>query len=391
METARQLISAKVVQGRSEQRLSQLADAIRETGAQYCVVLAEADSSVAGLIRFGDVAANAETSTRILSDLMRRPLLEVVQDTDPPETVAQIFERDGPQEVVVVSVDSSAFVGLITPESFSIWLLRNERLRKAELEHVLQEQKRLADFLEKKVEARLTGVRATLNEFGALCVSLSHDIRQPLRTIQAYAGLLASGEGGTLNTDGQGAAERIATVAVKAETLAEHILDKARDSFGDTSRTLAAIDLNTVFADALEFLDAEIRSSGGEIRKAGPLATITGYYVPALQVLINLLVNALKHASPHRKPVVVVWTETTDLEVTLHVRDNGRGMSETHRAALSAPVEARQAVAPHGGGHGLKITRNAIDILGGRVRAYPEDGYGTLFVITLPKIKTRGD
>jgi signal transduction histidine kinase len=385
MEAAGQLISPRVVLGRAEQRLSQLSGEIQEAGAQYCVILDDQGVHVAGLIRFSDVVAKTETSTRILSDLMKRPCLESVRETDPPERVQLIFERGGPQEVVVTAADFPAFVGLITPESFSVWLLRNEQLRKAELERLLQEQKRLADFLEKKVAAQLGEVRETLNEFGALCVSLAHDIRQPLRTIQAFSDLLAGGEGGDLNAQGRNAVERIAKVAGRAETLAEDILDKARASFGDRSRTLATIDLNAVFADALEFLDAEIRGRQAQVRTEGALGAITGYYVPVLQVFINLLVNALKYVSPEKSPVVVVWTEETEREVTLYVRDNGVGMSQEHRAVVSAPALDHYGAGPAGGGHGLKITRNAVGILGGRVTAAPETGGGTLFIVTLPR------
>ena len=389
METAGQLISPRVVLGRTEQRLSQLAEAIQEVGAQYCVILDDQGVHVAGLVRFCDVVAKAETSTRILSDLMKRPHLESVRETDPPEVVQRIFERHGPQEVIVTAAGCPVFLGLITPESFSVWLLRNERMRKAELERLLQEQKRLADFLERKVARQLVEVRATLNEFGALCVSLSHDIRQPLRTIQGFADLLAHGEGGELTPGGQEAVQRIARVAAKAETLAENVLDQARISFGDKFRTLAAIDLNTVFADALEFLDAEIRRTQAQVAATGTLGTIDGYYVPVLQIFINLLVNALKYVPPERKPVVAVWTEETDGEVLLHVSDNGVGMSEAQRASLSMPVSVPQDVAPGGRGHGLKIARNALGVLGGRVAVAPGTSGGTLFIITLPRAKDR--
>ena len=386
METVRQLMSPRVVLGGPEQRLSQLAEQIHASAAQYCAVLDE-NNWVVGLIRFGDVAARGETSTRILSDLMKRPRLETVSESDRPEMVQRLFERGGPQEIVVTAVDSLAFVGLITPESFSVWLLRNEQKRKAELERLVEEQKRLADFLERKVASQLSGVRETLNEFGSLCVSLSHDIRQPLRTIQAFADLLASGEGGELNPGGREAVARIAAVAGKAETLAETVLDKARLSFGDTSRTLAVIDLNVVVADALEFLEAEIRHSQAQVRVEGRLSTITGYYVPVLQVFINLLVNALHHVSPGLKPAVAVWTEERDREVFLYVRDNGLGMSEEQRAVLSAPSGDHYDSAPSGGGHGLKITRNAVSVLGGRINVSSAELGGTLFVITLPRAK----
>ena len=391
MESARQLVSTQVVVGFPEQRLSYLAEGILRACAHYCAVVEAAHFRLVGLVRFSDVVAKSEISNRILSDLMAPPPLAEVAATESVHVVQQLFERNGGQEIAVVTGPERAFVGLITPASFSAWLRENERVRQAQVERLLDEQKRLGDFLERKVSTQLAEVRGALDEFGRMCVSLSHDIRQPLRSIRGFAEQLANGDGGQLNPEGRDAAERIIRVVLKTESLAESLLGQARISFGDKSAKLATIDLNVVLADALEFIDAEIRRTGAQVRARCTLGKVTGYYVPVLQVFVNLILNALKHVAAGRYPQVEVWTEekAQSGEVILYMRDNGRGMSEEHFTALSAPLHAQYGAAPQGAGFGLTITRNALEALGGRMQIASSGTDGTLFVLNLPKAEEK--
>ena len=227
MQTAQQLLSPRVVTGFPEQRLSDLADDIDRIGAQSCVILDPASLGIVGLVRFGDVAAHPALAARILADLMRPPPVHQLRQNDPAEAAAGVFETFGPQEITVLS-PSNEYVGLITPESFSSWLLENERLRKAELERLISEQKRLVDFLEQKVRARVTEMSNALHRFSQVSLTLSHDIRGPLISIRGFADLLVRGEGGELSPDGELAARRIQSSATKLELMANTLLDDAR-------------------------------------------------------------------------------------------------------------------------------------------------------------------
>ena len=317
-------MSSRVVDGFAEQRLSSFSTEIERLGAQYCVVLEPSTSTILGLIRFSDVAARPETANRILGDLMRKPPPYVVKEDESGEAVEEILAAHGLQEVTVISEDGQ-YVGLITLETFSAWLLEKEKLRKAELEEMVADQRRFVDFLERKVRARMSEIRGALDKFSQICLVLSHDIRGPLRSIHGFAEIFTSGEGGELSDDGKEAALRIQRCSTNADTLAETLLGHARDTFGENLRPFAAIDLNEVLVDALEFLDASIRERGAKVTARSRLHTVEGYYVAALQVFINLIGNSIKYVPNGKAPAVEVWTEENLEGVSLLIKDNGPG------------------------------------------------------------------
>lgn len=384
MQTARQLLSLRVVTGFPEQRLSDIADDIDRVGAQSCVVLDPASLGAIGLVRFGDVAAHASLASRILADLARPPPVHQLREGDPAEAAAGVFETFGPQEIAVLS-STGEYVGLITPESFSSWLLENERARKTELERLIADQKRLVDFLEEKVRSRMNEISAALNQFSEVSLTLSHDIRSPLISIRGFADLLLSGDGGQLSPDGQKAAERIQSSAVKLELMANSLLDDARRLFKGAARPFAVIDLNEVFNDALQFLDAQIRDRQAKITLRNQLHPIDGFYVPMLQIFVNVIGNAMKFVPAGESPVIEVWTEETDRGVVLSFKDNGPGVPEAQRDKLFQRFGPRIHPEVPGTGLGLAITRNAVNELGGEMNLRCEAGQGTVFILTLQR------
>ena len=125
MYSAKKLLSRAVIIGFPEQRLAYLSKEIVAATAQYCAVLKPKTFSLLGLIRFSDIAANPGTATRILADLMGPPPVCRVYESDPVKEVVDLLVRHDPAELVV-EAESGAFVGLITPESFTRWLLASE-------------------------------------------------------------------------------------------------------------------------------------------------------------------------------------------------------------------------------------------------------------------------
>lgn len=384
MQTAQELLSLRIVTGFPEQRLSDLSHEIQQLRAQACVILDPASLQAIGLVRFGDVAANPALAARLLVDLMGALPVHQLRAEDPADAAAGVFETFGPQEIVVSSTTGD-YVGLITPESFSTWLLENERSRKAELEGLVSEQKRLVDFLEVKVSNRMAEITDTLNQFTQVALTLSHDIRGPLVSIRGFADFLVQAEGGDLTADGLHAAQRIQNAATKLELMANTLLEDARQRFGGATRKYSSVDLNEVFTDALEFLDAQIRERQAQVILRNRLHLIKGFYVPTLQIFVNVIGNALKFVSPEHSPVIEIWTEETPQGVILSFKDNGVGMSEEQKRNTFQRFALRAHPSISGTGLGLAITRNAVDELGGRIDLQSESGKGTVFVLILQR------
>lgn len=383
MDSALQLISSRVVVGYPEQRLSDLERNISSCAAQYCAVLDGRDGELMGLIRFSAVAAHPSLSQRILSDLMAEPPRQVLPESAPVESVDRIMAEQGLQEITVTSA-SGAYRGLITPERFTAWHLAQERRMKNQLSELLAEQSRLADFLEKRVNARMDEIRSTLSAFETMCLTLSHDIHAPLRSVRGHAQLLLEDHGKFLWPEARALVARIAEIAAKGTMLADDVLGTARKSFGERAQSIAAVDLNIVFSDALEFLAALIRERHAQIATSGTLHSVAGYYVPLLQIFINLIGNAIKHVPPGRRPLVTVWTDRTETAVIINIKDNGDGIGDRELNRLLQPFSEVGKRPGVGHGMGLSIVQNAANEMKGSVTAVRHPEGGTLFTVTLP-------
>ncbi len=379
MDTLGELISRRVVTGFAEQRLSLLADAIRGCDAQYCAVIAPR-RELLGIIRFSDVAARTETSNRILSDLMR-PCVKTVLDLAPAEEIQQYFEAAGMQEICVQNAGGE-FVGLITPESFAGWLLRKEQLHRLELVNLLAEHRRLAKFLEDKIAARIAMARGALNDFEEVCVSFSHDVRPALQSIQEFSQMLTAEAGEPRRRD---AAAMIQHIAAKTDMLAGYLLARAQHVFGEKMHALEAIDLNEVFADTQEFLDARIRTLKASVVKKGRLATVSGHYAPILQIFLNLVENSLRQAAPGQPPVVEVWTESVDGQVHLLFQDGGLGISRDAQESMFRPFMPATDAFPNRVNLCLKIAGSTISAMGGQLTVSSKYGMGTLFTVAFAR------
>ena len=107
------------------------------------------------------------------------------------------------------------------------------------------------------------------------------------------------------------------------------------------------------------------------------------------QVVTNLVQNAIKY-SPDGG-VIEVELRTSPRAVDLSVRDHGIGIAPEKRGQIFEQFyQAHGAGSQEGLGLGLFISRQIVELHGGKIRAeFPDDG-GARFVVTLPRDTARG-
>ncbi|MDF3059665.1 MAG: domain protein S-box [Rariglobus sp.] len=379
---AKDLLSTRVVVVHPEQRLSDAAPALRQLRAQYCAVVEENTGVFEGIVRLGDAAALSNSGSRIFADLSGgTPWIRVDEGT-PAEGILTHLSDDRDAVLVVLTRDDH-YIGTITMESVWGWLVQSQALQQRLLEQVFEEQRLLSDFLEKKVEQRTTSLRVALEEFRSSSVQLSHDVGGPLRTIKSFVEMLANGECGVLNEEGRIYVDRIFRAATKVEALAVEILGRAREAGRAAPAPLHTVDLNEVMADAIELSHALLQERDALVMQRDVLHAVSGRYVPLLQIMSNLLVNAVKYVPENRRPEVEIWSEESEGRVLLRVKDNGRGIGSADAETVFQPFVRLGDDRTEGTGLGLSITRDAVRDLGGNIRFESREGVGSVFTVVL--------
>lgn len=384
MITAKDILCSRVVIGFEEERLSDLVERMKPAGAQRCVVLERPGGRALGVIRLTEVAAQPSSGNRILADLIPPVMPLTVREDERATAVAELLEQQEMCEAVVVS-ESGDYVGMISAASAFAWMQREQRAAREELERLVDERGRLNEILEKKVEQRSAELRGALEDFRLASLSLSHDVRAPLRAIQGYADLLVTGDCGALNPDGVFSAQSIKRAAARLELMAEEILDKAEHAFAARSPLPEIVDLNVILENAMEFNRSLLNERQTIVTKQGQLHSVTGRYVPLLQIVANLLENAVKYVPETRQPTIEVWSEDLLEHVNLCIKDNGAGVAPRHRQQIFEPFVRLATTTQPGVGLGLAIAKNAVVDLGGSISVESEEGVGSIFTVTLPK------
>lgn len=115
----------------------------------------------------------------------------------------------------------------------------------------------------------------------------------------------------------------------------------------------------------------------------GKLPAVSGDRAQLLQVLLNLIVNAVEAMASvtDRERVLRLRSDVDEARVSIVVEDSGTGVDPEN---LDRIFDAFFTTKPSGMGMGLSICRSIIEAHEGRLSAQPGERYGTVVRFTLP-------
>ncbi|MEC4723837.1 CHASE3 domain-containing protein [Noviherbaspirillum sp. CPCC 100848] len=237
--------------------------------------------------------------------------------------------------------------------------------------------------LEKRVEQRTSALQEANGHLEAFSYTVAHDLRAPLRGIQGFAEAIAEDYAPVLDDTGKDYLVRIEKAAMRMERLIEDLLSFAR--LARTDLGLAPVRLSDALDEALRMLAAPIRDTRAEIEIGENLPTVRANHAACVQVLQNLLSNALKFSLPREVPRIRIGSELREGRARLWVRDAGIGIDPRQSERIFRPFErlhGQEAFA--GTGIGLAIVDKATRRMGGDCGVESEPGKGACFWIELP-------
>jgi signal transduction histidine kinase len=210
----------------------------------------------------------------------------------------------------------------------------------------------------------------------AVLLSVSHDLRTPLTSIRGYAEGI---EDGTIEP--RQAAAVVGREAERLERLVGDLLALARLRQGVMEVRREPVDLAAVAREAEERLRPRAGEAGVTVRVEGGSASAGADHGRVLQVVTNLLDNAIR-VSPEGGIVRIVVSSGA-----IEVSDEGPGIAveEIPRAFERFHLRARtEHGSADGAGLGLAIVRELSEAMGGSATVENLPAHGARFTIRLP-------
>jgi signal transduction histidine kinase len=141
--------------------------------------------------------------------------------------------------------------------------------------------------------------------------------------------------------------------------------------------------METVVSNAMINLDVLIRETGAEI-EYGELPTVTGDALQLLQLIQNLIGNALKYRRPDVRPRVRLSARQDGPNWVFAVEDNGEGISLQYQQNIFEPFKRLHSGEVPGTGMGLALCKKVVERHAGRLWVQSEPGIGSTFFVCLP-------
>jgi len=212
--------------------------------------------------------------------------------------------------------------------------------------------------------------------------TISHDLRSPLVTIRTFLGHLAqdmvSGEETHIAQD----MEFLNTASKKMAAQLDELLELSR--IGRIVNPPVEISLGDIVQEVLGLLAGPIEQRGVPVRVTGGDAPLYGDRARLVQVVQNLLENAIKFMGGQAAPLVEIGAKNRNGGTECFVRDNGMGIDPRHIGKLFGLFE-KLDVKSEGVGMGLAMVKRIVEAHGGRAWAESEGvGKGDCFWLTLP-------
>jgi signal transduction histidine kinase len=245
----------------------------------------------------------------------------------------------------------------------------------SELARVEQARSSLAERSEE-----LARSNADLEQFAYVA---SHDLSEPLRKVANFCQLLERQYGDQLDDKAKQYIAFAVDGAKRMQNLIADLLSFSR--VGRTTEAFETVDLDHTLSRALAVLEDRVAATDAEVVRA-PLPRVDGDPTLLVALFQNLVGNALKYASPERRPRIEISVEPHEPGWLFTVADNGIGIDPKYAERIFTIFQRLHLRDQYGGtGIGLALCRKIVEFHRGRIWLADADGPGARFQFTLPE------
>ncbi len=238
------------------------------------------------------------------------------------------------------------------------------------------ERKRMEEARRDKEELRRQNEK--LQQFASL---VAHDLKTPLRAVDAMSGALEEDEGGRLSETGRGQLHLLRERVRRMSELIGGLLDYARA--GHSGGEVGEVDTAALVAEVLQVCDVP---AGFTVSVPPDMPRLYAERPPLQQVFANLVDNALKY---HDRADGHVWVSVREAGeyYEFEVADDGPGIPpEYHDRVFQMLQRGPAPKEREGTGIGLAVVKRLVEGVGGHIGLESVPGRGSTFRFSWPKV-----
>ncbi|MFT3894951.1 MAG: PAS domain S-box protein [Anaerolineales bacterium] len=258
-----------------------------------------------------------------------------------------------------------------------------ERTKAQDELHLLNAQ------LEQRVIERTAELQRANRAKDEFLANMSHELRTPLNTVLGLSESLLEQRKGPLNEKQAQSLELISSSGRHLLGLINDILEVSKIEAGKLLLSPTTVSVKELCESSLNFIKemAIKKSIDVEFVNAQNIVTLHADPQRIKQILINLLMNAIKFTPEHGRVSLKVFTNEEKDKAGFSVTDTGIGIAKEDLQKLFKPftqLDSSLARQYAGTGLGLALVQKLTDLHGGSVHIESELGKGSCFTIYLP-------
>jgi len=322
-----------------------------------------------------------------LPDINGMEILELAKEIDPDVAVI-VMTGYASLETAVEAVNEGAYAYFVKPANVDeikttiINALRQQRLSR--------ENKRLVDDLQRSNKLLFEAnkqLKKTTDAKSAFLASMSHELRTPLNTIIGFSELMIDEVPGEINEEQRQCLNDVLSSSKHLLSLINEVLDLSKIESGKVELRLSNIILTKVIESLKSTLMPILasRKQSLDIKIEEGLPSVYTDKAKLRQVLLNLLTNAIKFTSDGGKLKIEAIRDGDWCQVS--VIDNGTGIKKEDQERIFEPftqIDALPEEKREGTGLGLALTKQLVEMCGGKIWVESEYGKGSQFTFTVP-------
>jgi signal transduction histidine kinase len=255
------------------------------------------------------------------------------------------------------------------------------------LQETIDKEKKLKEELNRQqqsLQQALNMLQQKNEELEQFAFVASHDLKEPVRMVTSFMGLLKSKYGGQLDEKAHSYMDFAINGGIRMQRMISDLLELSRTARQDAVKEF--IDLNDILQEAKQNIFKLIEENHAEIIIKNRLPIIASNRADITRLLQNLLSNAIRFRKKEITPVIRFNVIEKEKEWLFSMEDNGIGIEpEKFEKVFEIFARLHSHEEYEGTGIGLAVCKKVVEHHGGKIWVESEEGKGSNFYFTINK------